>query len=126
MNSTPSSTNLTWGLALCGFLALTDLAGLAGAGVDDAPPLALVLASAGCGVITLAALRPALRRVPAALWTVVVTRVLSALAGVPAFFVDAPAYARLAVGASLVVTALGVVLVLSATRRAGAATVRPA
>ena len=115
---TNTNTNLKWGLAVCGLLALTDVAGLAGTGMDDAPPFAVIAGSALLGVVTLAALRPALHQVPAALWTVIASRVLSALAGLPPFFVDAPTYVRVACAVAIVIAVLGVGLLVPYVRTA--------
>jgi hypothetical protein len=105
------------GLALSAFLAVTDVAGLLGLGGDAGPPVAVVVAGALLGVITLAAVRPAWRRQGKALLTVVVTRVVSALLGVPAFFVhDKPSWVVASVIASLVLTAIAVVLLRTDSR----------
>jgi hypothetical protein len=120
------NTNLKFGLAISALLALTDVAGLAGTGSDDAPPFLVIAASAVLGLITFGALRSAWRRVPAALWTVVATRVLSGLASLPPFFVDAPTWVRIACAVTVALTVLGVGLVLPYARSTRARAVRPA
>jgi hypothetical protein len=105
----PSAFGL--GLGVAGFLALTDIAGLAGLGSETGPPTTVIVPGALLGVITLFALRPAWRGRPKALPTVIVTRVVSALMGLPAFWVDdAPSWAAPAVAVSLVLTAAAVAL----------------
>jgi hypothetical protein len=126
MNTPMNTTNLKFGLAISGFLALTDIAGLAGTGMDDAPPFAVIAVGAAIGVVTLVALRPALRQVPAALWVVIVTRTLSALSSLPPFFIDVPTYIRVACAVAIVIAVIGVGLVLPYARRARTAAVKPA
>jgi hypothetical protein len=121
-----TNTNLKFGLAISALLALTDVAGLAGAGTDDAPPFIVIAASAVVGLVTFASLRSAWRQVPAGLWTVIVTRVVSALASLPPFFVDAPGWVRIACAVTIGLTVLGVGLVLPYARRVRSTAVRPA
>ena len=119
-----STTNLKIGLGISAVLALADVAGLAGTGTDDAPPFAVIAVSALVGLVTFGALRAAWRQVPAGLWTVVGTRVLSGLLSLPPFFVDAPTWVRIACAVTVAVTALAVVLVLPYARHAQAARAR--
>ncbi|MEV4623480.1 hypothetical protein AB0J74_32835 [Asanoa sp. NPDC049573] len=120
MNRTAMTTT---GLVLAALLGLGDVASIAG-GVDG-PPLAVVIAGAVLGVITLAGVVLGWRGSRAGIVAVVVTRLLSALAAVPAFFVDdvpAPAVALATVG--LVLTLVAVALLAPALRptvRAGVA-----
>lgn len=108
---------LTTGLAICGVLAAVDVLGLAGAGMEDAPPLFVVILGAVFGVVTLAALRPALAGQAMGVRTVVWSRALSALWGLPVYFVDdAPVWAKVAVGACLALTAVGLALIYAAQR----------
>ena len=100
-------------------LAALDVAGLAALGAQGAPPPAVALAAAVLGVVTLAAALPALRGSRSGARIVIISRVLSALLGLPVFFVgDAPRWAAPAVLGSLVLTALAVwLLVQSAGSR---------
>jgi hypothetical protein len=123
MNTT---SNLRFGIAICTFLGVIDVAGLAGTGMDDAPPFPVIAIGAVVGLVTLAAVRPALRQVPAGLWTVIVTRVISALSSLPPFFIDAPTWVRVACAVAIALAVLGVGLVLPYARRAGTSAVRPA
>jgi hypothetical protein len=113
-----NSINLKAGAALCALLAVTDIAGLAGTGMDDAPPFFVIAIGAAFGVATLAALRPALRQVPAGLWTVIVTRTISALSSLPPFFIDVPTYIRVACAVAIALAVLGVGLLVPYARRA--------
>jgi uncharacterized membrane protein len=61
-------------------------------GSPDAPPLIVSLGVAALGLITLVSLVPARRGNRGALTAVVVTRVISAVLAVPAFFLNAPAW----------------------------------
>ena len=63
-------------------------------GSPDAPPLIVSLGVAALGLITLLSLVPARRGNRGALTAVVVTRVISAVLAVPAFFLNAPAWSR--------------------------------
>jgi len=126
MNTYTNTTNLKFGIAICGFLALTDVAGLAGAGMDDAPPFAVIALGAVVGLATLAALRPALRQVPAALWVVIATRAFSALSSLPPFFIDVSTWIRVACAVAIALAVVGVGLVLPYARRTRSAAVRPA
>jgi hypothetical protein len=121
-----STTNLKAGLAICALLAVIDVVGLAGTGMDDAPPFVVIAIGALFGLATLVALRPALRQVPVGLWTVIVTRVVSALSSLPPFFIDAPTWVRVACAVAIVLTVLGVGLLVPYVRRARGTAVRPA
>ncbi|MGI5130229.1 hypothetical protein ACQEVB_25740 [Pseudonocardia sp. CA-107938] len=107
---------VTAGYVLCALLALADLVGLAAIGSPDAPPAVVVVLGAIFGVATLVALAPAWRGVRSGAIAVVVSRVLSALLAIPAFFVDAPTWARLIAGASIALTVLAVGLLTPALR----------
>jgi peptidoglycan/LPS O-acetylase OafA/YrhL len=103
------NTSVKWGLALGVVLGLVDIAGLAGLGVDNGPPPALVIGSAVLGVITIAAV--AVHRRRGAIATVIATRVLSALLGLPVYWADnAPGWAKVAVGIALALTVVAVAL----------------
>jgi hypothetical protein len=41
------------GIAICALLALADVVGLAGTGMDDAPPVVVFVIAAALGVVTL-------------------------------------------------------------------------
>lgn len=121
-----NTTNLKFGIAVCAFLAATDIAGLAATGVDDAPPLAVIVIGAVLGLVTLGALRSAWRQVPAGLWTVIGSRVASALFSLPPFFIDVPTYIRVGCAVAIVLAVLGVGLLVPYVRRTRAREVRPA
>ncbi|NIH83289.1 hypothetical protein [Amycolatopsis granulosa] len=106
----------TTGLVLCALLGLADLAGAAGLGRDGAPPVAVVVIGAVLGLVTLVAVTPAWRRVRGGVITVVVSRAVAGLLAIPAFFVDAPGWARLLAAITLVLTVAGVGLLAGAGR----------
>jgi Ca2+/Na+ antiporter len=90
-------------------LALLDIAGLIGLGTDNAPPAPVAIGAAVLGVVTLAATVLVRRR--GALATVIGSRVLSALLGLPVYGAgNPPTWAKIAVGITLVLTAVAVVL----------------
>ena len=104
--------------ALFALLGLIDIALLAVLGSADAPPLAVSLGVAALGLITLIALIPAHGGSRAALRTIVVVRVISALLAIPAFFLKAPAWVMAAEGLLIA----GTVLALLLLRRGGGPT----
>jgi FtsH-binding integral membrane protein len=113
-----SHTNLKTGAAICALLAVVDIVGLAGSGMDDAPPFFVIAIAAVLGLATLAALRPALRQATGGLWTVIISRVLSALWGLPVYFADeAPFWAKVATTVAIALTVLGVGLLAPAVRQ---------
>jgi len=104
------------GLVIAAVLSLGDVATpLLSDG--EHPPMAVALVAAALGLATLAALVPAWRGKPAALWAVIVTRLASILGAVPAFFVDAvPAGATIAAAVALAATVLSVGLASTGLR----------
>jgi hypothetical protein len=115
----PLSRKNKVGLVLAGLLSLGDLVGpftVPTNSADDAgPPMAVLIASAVLGVVTLIAIFYTWRsgdRVSARV--VAGSRILSALTSLPAFFVgDVAAGVVVTVAASVVVTILAVGLVLA-------------
>ncbi|MDG4823243.1 hypothetical protein O7635_15410 [Asanoa sp. WMMD1127] len=118
------TTGITVGLVLAGLLGATDAVGLL-TDTGDGPPFVIVAAGTVLGLLTLAGVWFGWRGSRAGIVTVVVTRLLSALTAVPAFFVDdvpGPLVGFAAVG--VVVTLIAVALVAPALRqpvRAGVA-----
>jgi FtsH-binding integral membrane protein len=113
------SFNDNAGIAICTLLALVDVVGLAGSRMDGAPPLFVLGLAAALGVLTLAALRPALRHSRAGLLTVIGSRLLSLLLSLPVYFVDAaPGWAQVATTVSIAFTVLGVTLLIPGLRHA--------
>ena len=97
--------------AIFAVLGLIDVA-LAGViGSPDAPPLIVSLGVAALGLITLLALVPARRGSRGALIAIVVTRVISAVLAVPAFFLNAPAWVMIVEGFVIAGTITALVLV---------------
>jgi len=103
------TTATTVGLVLAGLLGLADAIGVVTGGVDG-PPMGVVVAGAVLGVITLVGVVLGWRGSRAGIAVAAVTRVLSALTAVPAFFVDdvpAPAVGLAAVGVIVTLIAVG-------------------
>ncbi|MDQ3629987.1 MAG: hypothetical protein M3417_01665 [Actinomycetota bacterium] len=114
------STATTYGLAICALLGVVDIISLAGLGsdADDGPPVLVVLIGAVLGVITLVGARMAWRGGRSGVVTVIVSRVLSALLALPAFFVDdVPDWVPPVVGIFVVLTLVGVGLLVVSLRR---------
>lgn len=111
------SRTFTAGLATCALLAVADVA-MAFDVSDDAPPLPVLLSGALLGLLTLYGVRQAWAGAPRGVTVIVVTRVLSALSGIPAFFVDdAPEWAPPVVALCIVLTVAGVGLVFRGVRQ---------
>ena len=121
----PVTTRTSVGLVLAALLALGDVVSAFFPTPDGVvgPPLPIVVLGGLLGIATLAAVVVAWRSGRrGALWTVAGTRVLSALAALPAFFVDVPALVKLLVAVFVVLTIVSVALVLAPARRAASVT----
>jgi hypothetical protein len=103
--------------AIFATLGLIDVALTAVIGSSDAPPLIVSLGVAALGLITLLSLAPARRGSRGALTAIVVTRVISAVLAVPAFFLNAPAWVMAVEGFVIVATITALVLVRRQNRR---------
>jgi hypothetical protein len=120
---TRPSTTATVGLVICALLGVVDVISLGGLGADDGPPAGVVVAGAVLGVLTLWGVSIAWRRQRKGAMIVIVTRVISALLGIPAFFVDdVPSWVPPVIGVSLALTAAGAGLVVASLRRGEFAT----
>jgi hypothetical protein len=97
-------------IALFVVLGLIDIALVGAIGSADPPPLAVSLGVAALGLITLIALGPARQGSRGALRVIVAVRIISALLAVPAFFLDAPAWAMIVEGFVIVATAVALIL----------------
>jgi hypothetical protein len=108
------------GLVIAGLLGLGDL--ITPLTTDgETPPMAVALIGAVLGLITVAALVPAWRGSRAAVTTIIVTRLLSAVTALPAFFVDdVPGFAVAAAATGIVVTLATVALLAVRLRRPAA------
>ena len=121
----PVTTRTRVGLVLAALLAVGDVVSAFFPTPDGVvgPPLPIVVLGGLLGVATLAAVVVAWRSGRrGALWIVAGTRVLSALAALPAFFVDVPALVKLLVAVFVVLTIVSVALVLAPARRTAAVT----
>jgi hypothetical protein len=121
----PVTTRTRVGLVLAALLAVGDVVSAFFPTPDGVvgPPLPIVVLGGLLGIATLAAVVAAWRSGRrGALWTVAGTRVLSALAALPAFFVDVPALVKLLVAIFVVLTFVSVALVLAPARRTAAVT----
>jgi O-antigen/teichoic acid export membrane protein len=106
------------GLVISALLGVVDVVSIAGAGADDGPPAAVLAIGFLVGLVTLVGVWLAWRGDERGFLMVVVSRVISALLGVPAFFADdAPDWAPAAVGIGLVVTAVALWLLYAGRRR---------
>ncbi|MGW3497042.1 hypothetical protein [Streptomyces sp. NPDC001020] len=107
---------LVTGLVLSGLLGLIDVISLP-LGDGDHPPFAVAVVGAVLGLITLVGIALAWRGSRAGAVAVIVTRLLSGLSAVPAFFADDVSAALVGlVTVALLVTLVGVALVASALR----------
>jgi hypothetical protein len=103
--------------AIFALLGLIDVALTAVIGSPDAPPLIVSLGAAALGLITLLSLVPARRGNRGALTAIVVTRVISAVLAVPAFFLNAPAWVTAVEGFVIAATITALVLMRQQGRR---------
>jgi hypothetical protein len=110
---------LTVGLVLAGLLGLGDLTtGFFGVGGEGQPPLAAAVVITLLGAITLAGTWFAWRGRRGGLVTVIVTRILSGLAVLPAFGDDSISTANsVLLGVGLAVTVAALVLIWPGLRR---------
>ncbi len=102
--------------AIFAVLGLIDVALTGVIGSKDAPPLVVSLGVAALGLITLLSLVPAHRGSRPALTAIVVTRVISAVLAVSAFFLDAPAWVMAVEGFVIVATIAALILVRRESR----------
>lgn len=111
------SPTFTTGLGICALLGAADVLSVAGLGADDGPPVPVLVGGLVLGVITLLGVRQAWRDSRRGTSAIVGSRVLSALLGVPVFFVDdAPDWAPAVVTVAIVLTVVGVGLMLGGAR----------
>ena len=104
------------GLGVLGLLAVADVA-LPLLSDGEHPPMAIALVAAAMGVASLVLIAFAARGSRGATIGLIVLRALSAFSAVPAFFEPGvPVAARIAAGAGVALTALGVALVLTPSR----------
>ncbi len=107
------SRNLTIGLIISAFLGAVDIISVVGAVVDEGPPLPVLVIGVVLGIITLVGVSLAWRGRRGGVPTVGVSRVLSALSGVPVFFIgdEAPDLAPPAVAVAIVLTIVALALI---------------
>jgi hypothetical protein len=115
------TTGVTVGLVLAGLLGLGDAIGIVTGG-GEGPPFPVLVAGAVFGAITIIGVVLGWRGSRAGIVAVIVTRLLSALSAVPAFFVDdVPAGAVGVAAFGIGVTLLAVALLAPALRQRVAA-----
>jgi hypothetical protein len=115
----PTSTRQKVGLVLAGLISLINIPGAFSPTPDGetGPPYAILLLGSVLGVVGLVAAVIAWRGNRAALRVAAGTLVVNALTSLPAFFVDVPAFIKLAVAGSIIVTVVTLILMFSTTRR---------
>jgi hypothetical protein len=111
----PAMTNASTGIFA--LLGLIDVALTGVIGSSDAPPLGVSLGVAALGLITLLSLVPARRGSRGALIAVVVSRVISAVLAVPAFFLSAPVWVMIVEGFVIVATITALILMRQQSNR---------
>ena len=107
------------GLVLAGLLGAIDVVSIALTDGEN-PPYAVAVAGVVLGLITLAGVVRLWRgaRSRGWFWAIVVTRAVSALSSIPAFFAGAPAVLLAAVGVGIVLTLAALGLLLTARNSA--------
>jgi len=108
---------MTIGLILSAILGVLDVVSVAGLGADDGPPAFIIVIGLVLGVVTLVGVAMAWRGNARGVPIIVVSRVLSALSAIPAFFVEeAPDWAPPVVGVGIVITIAAIALIYSGRR----------
>jgi hypothetical protein len=116
------SKSFVTGLVLAGLLALGDLTTPLTTDGEH-PPMSIALIAAAIGLLTVVGMVLAWRGSRAGIATIIVTRLLSAVTAVPAFFVDdVPGWAIGAAAFGVVVTLLCVALIAPRLRQRRTAT----
>jgi hypothetical protein len=111
------SKGFVTGLVIAGLLALGDIA-TPFTSDGEHPPLVIGIISAVLGLITAAGIVLARRGSRGGITAIIVTRLLSAVAALPAFFVDdVPAGAVVAAAVGVVITLVSVALLAPRLRR---------
>jgi len=125
METTVTSTNRVTtrnkvGLGIAALLGLIDCASLlfTTAEGEVGPPVAILVLTTLCGIVTLVAVGPAWRSGDRVATRVTAgARIVSALTALPAFFVDIPAGVVVITAALVVLTVVSVVLMMTPARR---------
>ena len=114
-----TSTKQKVGLVLCGLYCLSSIPSVLESQPDgeEGPPMAILVLSSVLGVIGLVAVVAAWRGSRLGLRVAAGALIVSALTGLPAFFVDVPAGIKLLTGVSVLVTIGTIVLMFSPARR---------
>lgn len=113
------------GLAIAGVLGLVDLPAFLQKTPDGevGPPYGILVVSSICGLVTVVAVVVAWTKANrGAIRVAAGARIISMLTALPAFFVDVPAFIKLAVTALVVLTVVSLVLMLSPARQTAAVT----
>ena len=107
------------GLLLAGFLSLTSVPSVLTPTPDGevGPPFGILILGTVLGVVGLVAVVAAWRGNRPALRVAAGTVILNMLTSLPAFFVDVPAWLKLLVGVSVLISITSVVLMFSPARR---------
>lgn len=102
------------GLLLCGMSALLNIDGIIGVTQTDGPPVGVGIGSAIVGLATLAGVALAWQRRKGGVALTVVPRLISAAVfGIPTYFIGAPVWVYMTVGAGMALTAAGLVVLWS-------------
>jgi len=117
--SAGTTTRQKVGLVICLIYGLTNIPSML-TGPDDGetgPPTAILVVDTLLGVVALVAAIVAWRGNRLALRLGAGAMILITLTGLPAFFVDVPMWVKAFVGASVLLTVVGVALMFSTERR---------
>jgi hypothetical protein len=108
----------TAGLGILTLLGVLDIVGLVGFAMNDAPPAGVMIVGAVLGAITLVGAWMAWHDRHGGVATVIASRVVSALFGIPVFWADdAPGWAKITVAIGIALTVVGVALLASPAAR---------
>ena len=114
--SAPSTSTAKAGLAAFAVAGVLDLSELIALATPDSP-VGVVLTTSGLGVVTLLGVAAAWRGNRTGLLVAITARVVNSLLGIPAFFLDAPAWVMALIAVMLGLTLVGTVLLATELRR---------
>jgi hypothetical protein len=114
-----TNTRQRVGLVIAGLISATSVPGAFSPTPDGetGPPYGILVLGTVLGVVGLVAVVLAWRGSRGALRVVAGTLIINLLTALPAFFVDVPAWLKLAVGVSVLVSVAAIVLMFSGARR---------
>jgi hypothetical protein len=113
-----SSRNHKTGLTALAAAGVLDFSTLFALGTEDSAPVTVIVLTCVLGAVTIVCVAAAWRGVRTGLLGAVTARVLDSALGIPAFFLDAPAWVLTVITSMILLTIAGVALTAPELRRA--------